>query len=214
MASTYVDNFTLTDTINSSSYTSNAAAGTINLDNYAATGASTHTIPAAFTNYVGGAIMDDGVSQKSLYEQFLEIQIKWDTAMMSLDDSSGVATTTYEAGCAIGALAGTYNIHPNGMGTKEIATFVQAVATKFAACTALLDADATLSDTNYASTLDIDFTTITGGNSLNSSATPFDITAAESYIKTTGIKQGALVSFLNTAVTNINALWVKLDADI
>lgn len=217
MASTYVDNFTILDTINAQSpsatqYNLNETAGVINADSYMATGATTHTIPTALRSFPIGAILDDGYSQRSLYDLLLQIQVNWDTAMMSLDDSSGVDTTTYEAGAALGSLAGTYNIYPNGIGTDKLAVYLQAIATKFAACTALLDADGTITDTDYASTLDIKFTAKTGALSLLDVA--FDITANGSLIKTTGIDQGALVDFLNKAVTNINALWVKLDADI
>lgn len=214
MASTYVDNFTITDTINSGTYTQDGAPGVVDKDTYKATGATTHTIPTAIRAFATGAILDDGYSQKSLYELLLMIQVNWDTAMMSLDDSSGVNTATFEAGCALGSLAGTYNIHPNGIGTSELATYLQAIATKFAACTALLDADSTLDDEDYASTLNITFSAKTGQIPPLATSTAFDITSPASFIKTTGIKQEALVDYLNTVVTNINALWVKLDADI
>lgn len=224
MASTYVDNFTITDTINAQSvaatqYNSNEGAGTINKDLYMPTALATHTIPAGIRAIATGALLDDGFSQKSLYELLLQIYVNWNVAMASLDDSSGVATTTFEAGCAFGTinengLSSTYGITPNGIGTAELATFLQAIATKFAACTALLDADATLTDTDYASTLDITFSAKTGWIPPLATTTAFDITLPGSKIKTTGIEQEALIDFLNTAVTNINALWVKLDADI
>lgn len=224
MASTYVDNFTITDAINTQSpsatqYNSNESIGTINKDLYMPTALATHTIPSGLISLPTGAILDDGYSQKALYELLLKIYVNWNVAMASLDDSSGVATTTYEAGCAFGTinengLDATYGISPNGIGTAQLATFLQAIATKFAACTALLDADATLTDRDYASTLDITFSAKTGWIPPLATTTAFDITLPGSKIKTTGIEQEALVDFLNTAVTNINALWVKLDADI
>jgi hypothetical protein len=219
MASTYVDNFTIVDAINSGTYYAKDGNGVIDKDSYKATAAATHTIPSALIGIPTGAITDDGLNQKALYELLLKIQVNWDTAMCSLDDSSGVATTTYEAGCAFGTqheniLGTTYKITPQGMSTEALATFCGALATKFAACTALLDADATITDTDYASTLDITFSAKTGWIPPLATTDAFSITSAASKIKKTGIYQEALVDFLNTAVTNINALWVKLDADI
>lgn len=242
MATTYVDNFTIVDTINAqvttaTQYNSNEGSAVIDLDKYAATGTSTHTIPSASTSntFWTGAILDDGYSQKSLFELLLKIQVNWDTAMASLDDSGGVAKTDYEALAGIGPLGGDYkssfatsaiglalglghkatvNISSRGTGVKEVAIFCQALATQFAACTANLDADGTLTDTNYASTLDIDFTAKTGWVPPLATTTPFDITNPASKIKTKAIDQGALVDFLNSAVTKINALWVKLDGDV
>ena len=219
MASTYVDNFTIVDAVNSDTYLAKDGIGVINKDSYKATSTTAHTIPTALTGLPTGAIKDGGVNQKALYELLLKMQVNWDTAMCSLDDSGGVDTTTFEAGCAFGTqheniLGTTYGIYPNGIGTAALATFLQAIATKFAACTALLDADATLTDTDYASTLDIVFTAKTGWIPPLSTTTAFDITLPASKIKTTGIDQAALVNFLNKSVTNINALWVKLDSDI
>ena len=210
----YTTNYTILDVVNSDSYHSNESAGTINPDNYAPTSSTVHGIPSGIISMPTGAIMNDGFSQKSLYEILLKIQVNWDNAMSALDDDPGVNTTTYYSGCALGSLAGTYNIHPNGIGTKELATFLQAVATKFAACTDLLDADSTLTDDDYGTTYDIMTTAITGWIPPLTTSTAFDITSPASKIKTTGIDNAALVDFLNTAITNINALWVKLDADI
>lgn len=199
MASTYVDNFTLIDVVNAQSvsatqYNSNEGGGTLNPDLYQRTGATTYTIPATLISITTGALLNDGMSQKSLYEVLLKLQVNWDTAMLALDNSSGVAATTFTATAALGSLAGTYNIHPNGIGIDKLAVFLQAIATKFAVCTALCDADSTLTDTDYASTL--------------------DFTMDTTKITTRGAKQGDILDYLNTAITNINLLWVKLDADI
>jgi hypothetical protein len=245
MASTYVDNFHFTDTVNTQSvaatqYNSNEGAGTLNEGNYKATSSTTHTIPTALRAIATGAILDDGYSQKSLYELFLKIQTCWDTAMASLDDSGGVAATTFVStanicaglaeplsgkyhssfmattmGKALGLeFAGYTGINPNGMSTRDIAIFCQAIVNRMAVCNAILDADATITDTNYASTLNITFSAKTGWIPPLATTTAFDITNPASKIKTTGIDQEALVDFLNTVVTNLNALWVKLDADI
>jgi len=183
MSTTYQDAYTITDTINSATYTSNEASGTITEDSYSSS-----------VTHVGGAILDDGISQKSLYELLLMLQVDWDTAMAGLDAEIGVATTTYLADAALGSLSSTYNIHPNGIGIDKLAVYLQAIATQFAVCTALLDADADLTDTNYASTL--------------------DPTMDTTLIKSTGARQGDIISYLNTIVTNTNALWVKIDADL
>ena len=248
MASTYVDNYTLLDTVNaqdpsSTQYTEKQKTGTLDGDSYAATSATVHTIPTGLISLPDSALADDGVNSKALYETFLKLQVNWDNAMRSLDDSGGVAKTDYEALAAIGNLDDTYssafststaglallrgqdariNIFPRGSSTRAIATMCQAIATQFAACTANLDADGTLNDTDYASTLDIDFTAKTGWVPPLTTSTAFQIYGltdsrepnAASRIKTTGIEQEALVDFLNTAITNYNALWVKLDADI
>lgn len=224
MANTYKDNYSFTDTIDTQSvsttqYNSNEGAGVFNKDNYIPTSITTHTIPASVKSFATGAILFDGYSQKSLYELLLQILVNWNNAMSSLDDDGGVDTTTFFSGCGFGTLGedvlgGTYNISPNGIGTAELATFLQAIVTKFAACTALLDADGTLTDENYASTLDITFSAKTGWVPPLTTTTAFDITNPASKIKKTGIDQEALVDFLNTVITNMNALWAKLDADI
>lgn len=231
MASTYVDNFTLLDEINAQSVAATqynlTEGGSINKDSYLPTSATTHTIPTALRSLPYGAILDDGLTQKSLYELLLQIRVNWDAAMCSLDDSSGVATTTYEAGCAFGSqseniLGTTYGIYPNGISTDKLARFFQKIVDNIAACNALLDADATITDTDYASTLNITFSAKTGKIPPVTTTTAFNIWDLNdtnqpnpaSRITVKGIEQGALVDFLNTVVTNINALWVKLDADI
>ncbi len=238
MASTFVDNYTLVDSINSDTHHSNQGDATLTIDSYTPTSASVHTIPTALRDLSSGALKDDGFSQKALYELFLMINVNWDNAMKQLDDSS-LGYTNYEDSCSIGALNADYlatdattfgatataltlmpgldrriNLSPEGMGTREIAIFCQAIATSFAACTANADADGTLDDTDYASTLDIDFTAKTGWVPPLATTTAFDVTSSASKIKTTGIDQGALIDFLNTVVTQTNLLWVKLDADI
>jgi hypothetical protein len=114
------------------------------------------------------------------------------------------------------------NIQPNGIPIPELAVMCQAIASCFALATANLDGDSALTDTNYASTLDIDFTTKTAYVPPLTTTTPFNIfhesangsPNPSSRITLNGIEQGALVDFLNTVVTNMNLLWVKLDADI
>ncbi len=251
MATTFVDSYTFIDSVNAQSpaatqYNSNEGDASLSPDSY--TPASAPVIEAALRDLNPGALLDDGYSQKALYELLLMIQVNWDNAMAALDDDAGVGTTTYEANCAIGPINGDYddsfatdsamlelglsqdkrvNISPQGIGTKELAIFCQAIATQIAACTALLDADATLDDTDYAiddagaaahgtiGYTDIKFSPVTStlAAALDTYA-DFDITATESKIKTTGIEQAALMEFLNTVVTNMNLLWVKLDADI
>ena len=133
------------------------------------------------------------------------------------NQGEGVADTAQNSGLGV-----KINIQPNGIPIPELAIMCQAIASCFALCTANLDADSALTDVNYASTLDIDFTAKTGHIPPLTTTTPFNIfhEAADgspnpsSRITTKGIEQGALVDFLNTVVTNMNALWVKLDADI
>lgn len=253
MATTFVDSYTFIDSVNAqdpaaTQYNSNEGDGTLTTKLY--TPSSAPVIEAALRDLNPGAILSDGYSQKALYELLLMIQVNWDNAMAALDDDGGVGTTTYEAGCAIGSIDGDYddsfataaigvelgvgqnkkiNISPSGIGTRELAIFCQAIATQIAACTALLDADATLGDTDYAITTaaslgvrgktDIKFSELTAsipGNFGDFSIVHPDAVGVNplSKIKTTGIGQEALIDFLNTVVTNMNALWVKLDADI
>jgi hypothetical protein len=224
MASVFVDSYTLVDSINAQSpsgpqYNTNIGTATLSPETYIPTGTTDPVILAALRLLNPGAITDDGYSQKALYELLLMIQVNWDNALAALDDNAGVGTTTYEAGSAFGTinenvLSANYDIEPNGMSTAALATFCQALATKIAEVTAKLDADGTITDTDYAANIDIDFTVDTGYIPPLSTTTPFDITLPSSKIKTTGIGQGALVAFLQTAVTNLNALWVQLDADI
>lgn len=240
MATTYVTNFTITDTINtqapaSTQYNSNESNSVLGKDSYLPTSTTTHTIPTALITMPTGAILDDGFSQKALYELLLKIVVNWDCAMASLDDSGGVAATTFVSTAAITNLDGCYstafagsatgislginqdkriNIDPNGMSTRDLAILCQAITTQLAVATALCDADATLSDTDYASTLDILFTAKTGWIPPLALTDAFSIQSPASKIQTKGIMTEALVDFLNTVVTNYNALWTKLDADI
>jgi len=250
MASTFVDNYTLVDTINAqlpsaTQYNSNQGDAVLTTDSYAPTSDSVHTIPTALRLLATGALTDDGYSQKSLYEILLMINVNWDNAMKQLDDSS-LGTSNYEISHAVGALDGDYstdsatsfaasttaldlglgqeravNIFPSGVGTRELAIMCQAIASSLASCNAMLDADSTITDTDYASTLDIDFTSKTAWIPPTGTAVPFNITHPDavgpnpiSKIRDTGVGQEAIIDFLNSAVTNLNALWVKLDADI
>ena len=224
------------------------SVSTLTKDSYKPTSASNPLIPSALRLIPSGSILDKGISQKGLYELLLMIVVNWNNAMRSLDDKGvEVNKADYEAVAAIsnyttaeGSLGGDYsaaciaalltlgiqakeiNIHPNGIGIKELAILCQAIASCFALCTANLDADSALTDVNYASTLDIDFTAKTAFIPPLSTTTPFNIADSRadgspnpsSKITTKGIDQGALADFLNTVVTNMNLLWVKLDADI
>lgn len=246
MASTFVDSYTFLDTVNenipaSTQYTSNEGDATLTVDSYIPTSSSNPIIPSALRLLSPGALLDDGLSQKALYELLLMISVNWDEAMKALDDES-LTKSDYEALAAIGPLDGDYtsaftgstiglkviggqeakvNISPEGISTRDLAVFLQAIATQFAACTANLDADGTLTDINYASTLDIDFTAKTGWFPPLASTDPFDISGQDatqsnpaSKIKVTGIRKEALIDYLNTVITQMNLLWVKLDADI
>lgn len=242
MASTYQDAYTITDVINtqvdntSVQYTSDEATQTLRPSSYDSS-----------LTHIGGALINNGYSQKSLYEMCLMIQTDWDEAMIALDAEAGVGTTTYTADCSIAentenaGLDGAYsadviaslltlgipnvgkiNLYPGGMATKDVAVFCQAVASMIAKCTALLDADASLTDIDYAITTaashgvrgltDMKFSEIT--SALTANFDTFDITAKQSKIKMTGIDQAALMDFFNTLVVNLNALWVKIDADL
>lgn len=188
MGTVYQDAYSITDTINAqvpsaTQYNYDQTQSVLTKDNY--------TTAAAITL---GAILDDGLSQKNLYEFCLQFQVKWNLAMAAMDADGGINTATFVTNGALGSVDGTYNIHAMGINQADLVTFLTAVATKFAAVTALLDADSTITDTNYASTLDftLDTTKISG----------------------TGISQGAIVEYLQTIVTANNALWVKLDADL
>lgn len=162
MATVYFDTYGVTDVIDSASYTSNE----------------------------NGAIMQDGMSQKSLYDLLYSFQTKFDAALAAMDADSGIGTETYATN-ALGGLASGYGIYPNGISQLGLVNFLSNVEAMFDAVVALLNADATLTDTNYAS-INIDTTKI----------------------KKLGISQGAIVDFLNTAVVAWNTLLVKLDADL
>ncbi len=181
--------YQIIDSINTQSpsatqYSSEEAKGTLGKASYAS--------PGVFTP---GGLVNDGISQKNLYELLLQIHVNWDTAMINFDLDAGIDTATFAAGASIGNLESIYGITPNGISQPDLVTYFTAIETAIAACTALLDGDATLTDEDYASSLDVtlDTTQITG----------------------TGISsQGAVLTFLNDVVTSMNALWTKLDADI
>ena len=261
MASTYVDNYTLVDTVNTQSNQAtqyNSQQGqlgtTLTKDSYVPDGDTTPTIAAGLRDIPAGAILNNGYGQKALYELLLMIVTNWNCAMRSLDDSGGVDKVDYEELAAItnlasGDFSGNYNsdctealatlglplqdttqisglgvkinISPNGIPTPELAIMCQAIASCIALGTANMDADGTLTDEDY-SDLDIDFTAKTGHVPPLTLTTPFNIFHAEangspnpaSRITMQGIEHGALVDFLNSVVTNMNAIWVQLDADI
>jgi len=259
MASTFVDNYTLVDTINTqlpsaTQYNSNEGDATLTTDSYAPTSDSVHTIPTALRSLATGALTDDGYSQKSLYELLLMINVNWDNAMKQLDDSS-LGTSDYETSFAIGPLDGAYsvdsatsfgasttalrlglgqgvdatsstgamvNIHPEGISTHDLAVWCEAMNSTMVACFAQCDTDSVLDTTTY-NTLAVGFTASTGNFDAIGASVAFTVLHPDtdkygphpgSYITTTGIKQGALISYLNSIVTNLNTFWTALDADI
>jgi hypothetical protein len=240
-ATTFVDSYTLIDSVNAGPlYESNEGSATLTTDSYSPSSAP--VIEAALRDLNPGGILDKGSSQKAIYELMLMIFVNWDNAMAALDDDGGVNKTDYESIAAIGSIGADYtsgtiaalmtlgipnvkkvNLFPEGSGTPELAIACQAIASMLALATANLDLDSTLSNTNYAATLDIDFDANTAWvPPIAATGVPFNIAGEftdgqdnpASKIKRNGIYRGALVDFLNTVVTNMNALWVKLDADI
>ena len=114
MASTFVDNYTIIDFVNTQSpastqYNDKQKTGTLDRDLYQATSSTTHTIPSGIISLPDHAILDDGVNDKAIYETLLKIQVNWDNAMRQLDDTAGVGLANYEDSFSIGNLDTTYN---------------------------------------------------------------------------------------------------------
>ena len=84
MATTFVDSYTLVDSVNTQSPAAtqyNTNIGTATLTPLSYTPSSAPVIEAALRLLVPGAVTDDGYSQKALYELLLMIQVNWVIAM-------------------------------------------------------------------------------------------------------------------------------------
>ncbi len=138
----------------------------------------------------------NGIYASDLYDAFSQIVTAFNATLAKLDADSGVTATNYVSTCAMTLNAGFKQM---ALEQGRIVDMLEHIRVKIAAVTAKLDADS-LTDSNYASTIDIT-----------------DVIDSSSYsarnISQIGMRQGDLISILSTIKTNINALQVKLDAD-
>lgn len=160
--------------------------------NYNSTLAVTDVINEDGVFDMATAVRDNGTWQGALYTLMNSIVTNFNLCNAKLDGDAGVTDEDYADNCDITTMALAL-LDKNGMHQPDLVTQLQLIETKFEVLTAQLDADAGVEDENYASTLD------------------FDMDTTE--IQAGGIDQGSIVSYLQTVVTNFNALLTKLDAD-
>ncbi|RKY34224.1 MAG: hypothetical protein DRP78_06880 [Candidatus Omnitrophota bacterium] len=132
------------------------------------------------------------MSQGALYSLLNNIITNFNLCTAKLDADAGVTDTDYAANCDLSTLASRV-MSANGIHQSDLAACLAEIETNFEILTAQLDADAGVTDTDYAASLD------------------FDMNTAK--IKANGIDQGSVVSYLQTVITAINGLLTKLDAD-
>lgn len=160
---------------------------------------------AATYNLTALASQGNGLSAKGMYQgdlvnQVYELETNWNGILTKLDADGGVNLTTYNATYAVDLDDTVYG--SKGMSQQAIVDLLDDFTTNFNACLTALDGDSGVADADYNSTLAItDYVNAAGKE---------DETTA---IKNDGMSQGALYTYLNTIVTNVNALNAKLDAD-
>lgn len=143
----------------------------------------------------------NGVNQEDLVDLLALLKTNMDGVCAKLDLDGGVGDTNYAA------LVSSLLIIPSGIQTTdtksirdegEIVDYLQLYITQFAVLTAKLDADGTVTDTDYAALWNI--SDVVNGQ-------------ASDGIQKPGIYQGSLIRLLNTIVTNWNGLLAKIDLD-
>lgn len=144
-------------------------------------------------------IFGNGLNVYDLVDLISLIKTNFNGVLAKLDLDAQVADTNYASTLSLSI--------PDGIQLTDakcilhqglVITFLQSVVTNFNALLAKLDADATVTQTNYVALLAM--TDTVGDDKIDSL---LDI----------GIKQSALVNFLDTFITKFNALNAKMDTD-
>lgn len=143
-----------------------------------------------------GWLFRNGILQKDLVDLLTTINTNYTATLTLLDGDAGVAATDYVTGSAITFPSTTIN--ENGISQGALLDFLNTFITNFNTVNGKLDDD-NLTDSDYASTLDIT-------DNIND-------TGADGYMSPMGMRQGDLINLINTIITNINALNAKLVAD-
>ncbi len=162
---------------------------------YAATWDVTDVIDSTTVLRRSEALMQDGVSQKALYDLLNTIITNFNGILAKLDADGGVTDTDYVANCAYTVIGSAgHALDANGIKQDVLVTLLTELETNFEIMTAQLDSDAGVADTNYAATWDFDMDT--------------------TLIKSTGIRsQGDVLTYLDGVIAAIAGINAKLDAD-
>ncbi len=145
-----------------------------------------------------GTIYANGINQGDLYDLLDGMITKFNATLAYLDaDATYVADTDYASTLAIDTMTAR-RCTGCGLGQTDVVDIMDDYITKFNLLLAKLDADATVTDVNYASTLVLT-------DNVNTDYT--------GHIKSSGMFQGNLVYQLQNIITAANALNDKLDAD-
>jgi len=145
-----------------------------------------------------GAIFQDGMYQRDLYNFLSNYITNFNAVNAKLDSDTGVNGTSYASTCNLDAIgAAGYKLEPSGMSDKLLLDALYDIYLMLRYQLAILDADTGVTDTTYTSGLLPTFPGVA--------------------LKTTnpvGIySQGSVIDYLNTVVTNFNALLAQLDDD-
>lgn len=165
-------------------------------ENYNSTLAVTDVCDAGKT-LSGGAVDQAGCLQGNVYDVMNSIITNFNACNAKLDLDGGVSGTNFATNCNMTVMGNAGNgLFSDGFNQNDLATALAGMETKFEVLTAQLDADGGTAGSDYASTLDFDM----------------DTTLIDSSGR--GIRsQGDVVDYLNTVLTQFNALLTMLDAD-
>ena len=142
-------------------------------------------------------LFSDGIHQADLYTLVADINTKLIALYTQLVADTTVNTATYTANTP-GALP--HGISGSGIAQSDIVAWLQRVITGWNANMALLDADTGVTATNYVAT-----------HAITDAINP---TLGAAYqIRNNGMKQSDMIYWLNTIITEINAVMIHLDAD-
>ena len=133
-----------------------------------------------------------GVSQQALFTLLSNIITNFNATNAKLDGDGGVTDEDFATNCNLTAInSNRYGVQNKGLYTEDLYDILVEMDANMDTLLAQLDADAGVEDENYASTL-----AVTLGSCTDK-----------------GVPQKVLTNFLDTYVTNFNALLAKLDAD-
>lgn len=144
-------------------------------------------------------LFGNGFKQADLIDLLVTIKTNFNAVLAKLDLDTAVADTNYNSLWALSIPEGIQIVDAKCIRDQgQVVTFLQNVITNFNAVLAKLDLDATVTQTDYASTLAL--TDTIGMDALDK-------------ILNIGTNQGSVINLLKAIITNFNALNVKLDTD-
>jgi hypothetical protein len=144
-----------------------------------------------------GRLSGRGLNQDELLDLIALLRTNTLALTAALDADDGVASTTYTSTFTFDLPSRFADGYVRDQGTliETLETFT----TKWNAMLAIADADATITDTNYAATCGI--------------AVTLNVRASSSVLDA-GMYEGSLVKWLDTTIDQFNAALAKFDADL